>query len=109
MACRALTDEKPHNCDYVIVGSELLSHDDVAALFTEILGRHVRYVRVSKEQVAESFMKFGLPETYARRLGDGESRASSGEFAILNDVVAQVIGRSPIKLRQFIEKNKLVW
>ena len=109
VAYRALTDAKPHNCDYVIVGPELLSHDQVAALFTEILGRKVSHVRVTKEQLVENFLKFGMPESYAGRLADGEHRASFNEFAILNDTVAQVTGRAPLSVRAYIEKHKQAW
>ena len=41
VAYEALIAEKPPNRDYIIVGPELLSHDDCAALFTEVLGREV--------------------------------------------------------------------
>ena len=109
VAYHALTVEKPPNRDYVIVGPELLSHDDAAARFTEILGRQVRHIRVPQEQVVETFTKFGLPESYGRRLAEGEFRASQGEFAILNDVVAKVTGRPPLTLRQYIEEHKQVW
>lgn len=35
MAFHALTDEKSHNCDYRVLGPELLTYDDVCApLFT---------------------------------------------------------------------------
>jgi festuclavine dehydrogenase len=109
VAYHALTDAEPHNCDYVLVGPELLSHDEVAALFSEILGRRIQHVKISEEQLAASFMKFGMPEAYARRLSDGESRASIGEFAILNGSVSRVTGRAPLDLRKYIEKHKHVW
>lgn len=54
-------------------------------------------------------MRYGLPEAYAQRLGGGEARAATGEFAILNDVVAQVTGRPALTMREYIEKNKQVW
>ena len=33
VAFRALTDEKPHNTDYRVLGPELLTHDDVCRFF----------------------------------------------------------------------------
>ena len=109
VAYRALNDEKPPNRDFVVLGPELLTHDEAAALFTEILGRQIQHIRISEEQVIQGFMKFGMKEAYARRLAEGEARASRGEFAILNEVVAQMTGRPPLTLRQFIEKNKKAW
>ena len=109
VAYHALNDEKPPNRDFVILGPELLSHDEAAALFTEILGRQIRHIRISEEQVVQNFLRFGMQEAYARRLAGGEDRASHGEFAMLNEVVAQVTGHSPLTLRQFIEKHKKVW
>lgn len=34
VAFHALTDEKPHNTDYLILGPELLTHGDVCAKLT---------------------------------------------------------------------------
>lgn len=56
-----------------------------------------------------NIMEFGYPELYANRLGDGESRASLGEFAILNIDVREATGRSPMTVREYIERNKEVW
>jgi uncharacterized protein YbjT (DUF2867 family) len=109
VAHHALTATKPPNQDYIIVGGELLSHDDVARLFTNVLGRQVRHVAISSAQLVERFTSFGLPSTYAQRLADGENRARRGEFAIVNNVVAEVTGRSPITMREYIEKTKQVW
>ena len=109
MAYAALTDARAPNRDYVLVGPELISHDEAAALFTEILGREVRHVRISEEQLVGNYMKYGVPEAYARRISGGEVRASRGEFAILDDTVAKVLGREPISLRKYVEKNKRVW
>ena len=109
MAYRALTDDTPPNRDYVLVGPELLSHDEAAAVFTEVLGRPIRHVRISEEQVAQRFTKYGIPESYARRIAGGEARASRGEFAVLNDVVAEVTGRAGLDLRRFVEKHRQVW
>ncbi|KPI36586.1 Festuclavine dehydrogenase [Cyphellophora attinorum] len=109
VAYQALMAIQPPNQDYIIVGGELLSHEDVAVLFTNILGRQVRHVAISPEQLVQRFTSFGLPATYAKRLADGENRARRGEFAILNDVVAEVTGRPPITLQEYIQKNKQVW
>ena len=109
VAHHALVHKEPPNRDYVIVGPELLSHYEAAALFTEILGRQVRYNSISEGQAVEAFMNIGILEPYARKMGEGEFRASRDEYAVLNKVVAQVTGRPPVSLRRFIEKNKEVW
>ena len=109
VASRALTDTRPHNCDYILVGPELLSYDQVAALFSEVLGREIKYVRVTEEQVAESYIRFEVPEDYARKLGGGEGLAAKGVFEVLNDVVEKVKGAKAVSLREFVEANKAVW
>lgn len=92
-----------------MLGPELLSHDDAAAIFTEVLGRPIRHIRITREQMVANIMKFGYPELYANRLGDGEYRASLGEFAILSDDIKQATGKEPLTLRQYVEKHKEVW
>ena len=109
VAALALTSAKPRNRHYDILGPEILSHDDVAALFTEILGRPVRHVRITREEMVQNIVKFGYPELYASRLGDGEYRASLGEFAILNNDVNEATGKDPLTVREYIEKHKQVW
>ena len=56
-----------------------------------------------------NIVKFGYPELYASRLGDGEYRASLGEFAILNSDIKDATGKQPLTVREYIEKHKVVW
>lgn len=109
VAAHALTSTTPPNRHYDILGPECLSHDDVAALFTDILARPIRHVRITREQMVANIVKFGYPELYASRLGDGEYRASLGEFAILNNDVKDATGKHPLTVREYIEKHKVVW
>lgn len=39
VAFRALTDEKPHNTDYRVLGPELLTYDNVCRLFHSYIPR----------------------------------------------------------------------
>lgn len=59
--------------------------------------------------MVENIVKYGYPELYARRLGDGEYRASLGEFAILSNDVREVTGKDPLTVREYIEKHKQLW
>ena len=47
VALRLLLDEKPHNTDYVILGPELLSHDDVSCSFFYLMHWHAGYTSLS--------------------------------------------------------------
>ena len=40
VAQRLLLDEKPHNADYIVLGPELLSYDDVSCNFPYLMHRH---------------------------------------------------------------------
>lgn len=40
VAQRLLLDEKPHNTDYVVLGPELLSYDDVSCIFPCLMHWH---------------------------------------------------------------------
>lgn len=47
---RALTDPKSHNCDYRILGPELLTYDEVAEKLSAHLGRRIEHVKLSGDE-----------------------------------------------------------
>ncbi|PBK68087.1 NAD(P)-binding protein [Armillaria solidipes] len=104
VAVSALTDEKSHNTDHIITGPELLSYDDVAAIFTEVLGRKITHTRITVEELKKRYISFGLPEGFAGMLSSlHELKAKGGEEEIFNTPKKVTRKRT---LRSFVEANR---
>ncbi|KAK0457592.1 uncharacterized protein EV420DRAFT_1480652 [Desarmillaria tabescens] len=104
----ALSDEKSHNTDHILLGPELLTYDDVADIFTEVLGRKITHTRVSVEELKKRYISFGLPEDFSVMLSslDGENDKGGGEEETFMSV-KKVSGKRA--LRSFVEANRNSW
>jgi len=106
----ALVSQKRPNKDYFIVGPELFSYDEVAELFTEILGRKITYRRISIDESKQNFIECGIPPEYAECLAKGESEiATSGteEEAFNAEGNKKIVGKHTV--REYIEANRDIW
>ncbi|KAL9603350.1 MAG: hypothetical protein Q9219_001212 [cf. Caloplaca sp. 3 TL-2023] len=108
VAVRALVDERSHDCEYVVVGGEVLGYRDIAAILSDVLGRKITHVDLTEKELAERYVKAGLDRSYAEVLSGLDSRIRSGEEEIQNEVVGTLVG-VPKTFRAFAEENKGVW
>ena len=109
MAARALTESIHRRQKYTLTGSEALDYDQVAAKFSAILHRTIRYTRPSvftfvRRQLAQS-QRF----SYALLLTALYTITRFGNAKTVNSDVAEILGRAPISFDQFIEDYRLVW
>ncbi len=49
-----------------VIGPEDLSHNDMAAILSDVLGRGIRYQQISFEQVKQQFLRRGASESFAQ-------------------------------------------
>ncbi|KAI1209666.1 NAD(P)-binding protein [Annulohypoxylon truncatum] len=104
----ALTSPQPPNTDYVILGPELLSYPDVAAIISAAVGRTIEYVELSEADLAARFAQWIDPE-YAATLAAMDTDIKNGAENRTNDVVRTVTGKEPRSFRDFVEENKAAW
>jgi len=105
----ALVSQKRPNKDYFIVGPELFSYDEVAELFTEILGRKITYRRISVDEGKKKYIGFGIDPEYAEWLAKNESEVASGteEEAFNAEGNKKIVGKHTV--REYIEANRDIW
>ncbi|KAJ3511714.1 hypothetical protein NLJ89_g3931 [Agrocybe chaxingu] len=103
----ALFAEKSPNTDYYLVGPELFSYDEVAALFTQVLGRPITHKHLTNEEAQALYHSFGLPKEYAAMLTAGEALVAGGSEERCVSTSKTITGTHT--LRQFVEANKGVW
>ncbi|KAH9894536.1 hypothetical protein F4778DRAFT_279044 [Xylariomycetidae sp. FL2044] len=106
----ALTAAQPPNREFIVVGPELLTYNDLASTYTEVLGRQVVYHELTRDQLSDRQVEAGLPRDYADTLADLDVAIKNGaeERWGEGDVLA-VTGRKPRRYRDFVEANKAVW
>jgi len=103
---RALTDAKSHNTDYIIVGPELLSYDDVAKVLTEVTGQKIVHINLTSEEFIARLLKKGIPEGWSNMLARLEDAIKSGAEERTNDNVLKFTGRPPKTFRGYALENK---
>ncbi|KAF6743428.1 ergot alkaloid A [Ephemerocybe angulata] len=96
--------EKLPNKEPILVGADLLSYPEVAEALTKSLGRAITHVTITKEELTNRYLAFGLPELYAKHLAMVCEKAENGaEEEHLNDP-RTIIGK--VGTREWIEKHK---
>ncbi|KAL8686257.1 MAG: hypothetical protein Q9218_007236 [Villophora microphyllina] len=109
VAFKVLVDGKSHNCDYVVVGPELLSYGQLADTLTHVLGKPITHVNLTEEKIRERFISRGVNEEYAKILAGMDTIIKEGREEFQNDVVWEVGGKKPKTFRDFAEGKKAIW
>ncbi|KAF2171045.1 hypothetical protein M409DRAFT_64025 [Zasmidium cellare ATCC 36951] len=106
---QTLIDEKPHNTDHIITGGESLSYDEVAAIFSEVLGRKVEHVKLSEDKFEKLMLKYGMTDPMAKYMTELDVRVSKGEGKDPTNNVKAITGQAPRTFKEFVVDNKAVW
>ena len=93
--------------DHIIVGPDLLSYDEVAELFTTVLGRQIKHKSISLEELIEIFTKAGLPEPLAKGLATMDVAIANGAEEAVYNADNRIVGKRHLK--DFILENKEKW
>jgi uncharacterized protein YbjT (DUF2867 family) len=104
VAVRALTDGRAPNTDLVLTGPEALSHDDIAAIITEVTGRPVLHRRLSYEQMRDRLMA-EVPVEFAALLAAMDRAIAAGAEDRVTDTVRRLTGRPPRTFRALLERE----
>ncbi|MGW3121815.1 NAD(P)H-binding protein [Streptomyces sp. NPDC001107] len=94
VAVRTLTDDRAPNCDLVLTGPEALSHDDIAAIVTEVTGRPVVHHNLTYEQLRDRLAAV-VPLEFAAMLADMDRAIAAGAEDRTTDTVQRLTGRPP--------------
>ncbi|KAF4637941.1 hypothetical protein G7Y89_g155 [Cudoniella acicularis] len=79
VAFRALTDKNPPTeTSYRILGPELLTYDQIAAKMSNGIGREVKHVKISEDEVSKRYQGTGMPMHMADFLARIEVETANG-------------------------------
>ncbi|MFF4507493.1 NmrA family NAD(P)-binding protein [Streptomyces sp. NPDC001401] len=104
VAVRTLTDDRPPNSDLVLTGPEALSHDDIAAIVTEVTGRPVVHRNLTYAQMRDRLAAV-VPLEFAAMLADMDRAIAGGAEDRTTDTVQRLTGRPPHSFRTVAERE----
>ncbi|MBF6055110.1 NAD(P)H-binding protein [Streptomyces eurocidicus] len=99
VAVHALTSDPAPNTDLVLTGPQALSHDDIAALLTEITGRLVTHHHLTYEQMRDH-LATRIPPEFAAMLAGMDRAIAAGAEDRTTDTVQRLTGRPPHGFRE---------
>ncbi|MFI0407233.1 NmrA family NAD(P)-binding protein [Actinomadura sp. 3N508] len=104
VAVHALTGEHAPNTDLVLTGPEPLSHDDIAAIITQVTGRTVVHRRLSYERMRDR-LAAQMPLEYAAMLAGMDRAIAEGAEDRVTGTVQRITGRPPRSFRALLEQE----
>lgn len=110
VAANILTNPAPHaGKAYTLTGGEALTDSQRTAILSEVLGRSVSFVEVSREAGRASLQQMGLPSAVMEWLDSLNALVAAGHAAAISPDVQALLGRAPIGFRQFAQDSREVW
>jgi len=100
-----LNPDKHKDTSYVLTG-EVQTNNEIAKLFTKIIGKEVKYVDSGLDQLEEQLKKNGYPTQIVESLVFLEKVKREGWASQLSDSVHKVLGKQPRTFESWIESNK---
>ena len=91
---------------YDLTGAEALTYTEVAALISEVLGWHVSYTDPSLLVFAQHMHQQGFAPSFVLVMSAIYTTARLGLAAKITPDVAQLLGRPPTTMRQFISDSR---
>jgi len=106
-AARVLLDDpdRHHGRTYTLTGPRSRTFTEVADQLSRVLGRPVRYLPVSDDAKRKTLLGHGVPEWIADMLEEYAQAYASGWGDITTDTVADLLGRPPRDIADFIRDH----
>jgi len=106
-AFEALTVDKIEKPKFGVVGPDLWTHDQIAELLTEILGRKITHKRQTEEERRSFYTSFGMDALFAAQLSMLEIGCIEGSEENLFHAEDTVFGKH--RLPDYFRENKELW
>ncbi|TFK62486.1 NAD(P)-binding protein [Pluteus cervinus] len=106
-AVHALTTPKIENTDLLILGPDLLSYDQVAEIFSGVLGRKITHRRVTVAELSDILKGYGIPNDVANMLATLDGAIAQGAEEKHLSAENKYIGK--VHLADWVEQRKALW
>ena len=109
VAAKVLIEDGYQNQAFEITGSEALTYEEVATLFTEILGRKIAYTNPSLVKFFLSNREKGIPLPFIVVMAGLYTSTRFGMAKKSTQTVKELLGRDPISMKEYISDYKDTW
>lgn len=109
VAALALSGPDHRNQAYPLTGDPALSYGDVAQIFSEVLGRPIRYANPSPLSFALRMRARRYPWPYIAVMVGIYTTARLGLAASVTPHTTQLLGRPPLSVRQYVQDYQACW
>lgn len=109
VAAALLTRDDLSNRDFDLTGSDVLDHDEVAALLSRETGKAITYQEIPPEALRAGLLQAGLPADYADFLLTILGYFKAGYAERSTDAVATITGRPPRRFEEYARDYRQVW
>ncbi|TFK69399.1 NAD(P)-binding protein [Pluteus cervinus] len=106
-AVHALTTPKIETTELFILGPDLLTYDQVAEVFSEVLGRKITHRKVTVAELVEIQKGYGIPNDIANMLANLDGSIAQGSEEKHLGVENKYIGK--VHLSDWVEERKALW
>jgi uncharacterized protein YbjT (DUF2867 family) len=101
-----LDDPAPHIGQiYDLTGPESADMDHYARVFSEALGRPIRYRDVALPAWSESLRQVRFPEYVVRHLSAMAELTKQGRYDRMTDTMYKLTGEAPTNMRDFVKRH----
>jgi uncharacterized protein YbjT (DUF2867 family) len=101
VAVKALTEPGHEGRAYTLCGPEALSYDDMAAELSGVLGRTIRHVSLSPDDLKDAMLAEGMPEGIVDRLLDLERYFREGRASVISGDIQRVTRHEPRRFMHY--------
>lgn len=109
VAVKSLTEAGHAGQAYDLTGAEALTYDEVAAIFSRILQRSIRYTRPNLLRFALHMRQQGNPWPYTAVVSAIYVTTRFGLAARVSPTLEQLLSRPPRTLTQFVSDHADLW
>ena len=101
----ALTEPGHENQAYQLSGPQLLTTPEQLEILARVIGKPIRYVEISEEQLGEGMKKNGVPEPIANALVEMFKKLRAEPRDYLTNNIQQITRRPPRTFEEWCRKN----
>ena len=109
VAATVLTEPGHEDCAYALTGAEALDYDEVAGVFTSVLGRRVVYTRPGMLRFVRWMRARRMDWSFIVVMAGIYTTARLGIAGPVTGDVQRLLGRPPTSLCQFVRDNQECW
>lgn len=89
-----------------ITGPAAVSHAEIAAILSEVAGKEIPYVPITRDALVEAMVKNGLPPFMADVFSSFDVAIAKGHLDVASDDVEKLTGQKPQSVRDFLLAHK---